>query len=310
VTKKNIIKLFFILLLSFTFLGKTLAEIYIPDENYVQATYTYNKDDLDKVLKDKKKFLYKVSCSNTELLKSLWLNKYNITSLSYMEWDYEYNFDLKNCSLYVNNPKSNSPEIDNLSKKEALKIAEDFYKNNLSQKKFVYQKLWKPIITVVHRANPGITIEQLKQDLNDLSIKEKYMSISITYPFLVWWKYIYWTSWSPYWINFEVDKWWITSFTMPLFKFNLEKVSSDIMSKDDYDFVINKWWNNPYYWTATIIDFKKVKSVYVMSPIYAQVSNDNYLSSWIWLFSDENSLNKFHEIISDYKLWNAYWFLY
>ncbi|MDD3302129.1 MAG: hypothetical protein PHN31_01110 [Candidatus Gracilibacteria bacterium] len=304
--KKFIIILFLIL----GFLGKTFADIYIPDENYVPATYTYNKDDLNKVLENKIQFLYKVSCAKSEVLKSLGLDKYDITALSFMDGDYEYNFDLKNCSLYVNNPNSNSSNIDNLTKKEALKISDDFIKNNLKDKKYIYLKLGKPIITYVHYANPGITVEQLKQEPNDLSVSEKYMSISITYPFLVGGKYIYGSSGIIYGINFEVSKKGITSFTSTLFKYKLEKISGELMSNEDYTFIISKGGNNPYYGTPTNIDFKKIESVYLMSPIYTSVGNSNYLSSGIGLFSDKNSLNRFYEIISDYKQGNAYGFLY
>ncbi|MEI7919568.1 MAG: hypothetical protein WCH65_05205 [bacterium] len=120
-----------------------------------------------------------------------------IFSIGLEENGYEYNFDIKNCSLRANKVNANYSYTKSLTEKQALAFAEAFMKDSYLKDK-VYSQLGKPV--VVYKSSNGPIYAMAKDssssssslsdiviDPNDTGddVVPEYTSFSIMYPYLI-----------------------------------------------------------------------------------------------------------------------------
>lgn len=283
------------------------------------STYNYNSWSVDSIYWNKKHLLYKIECSKTQILNSLWLNNSKIISIwldsNWIDW----NYDLKNCTMYWNSQTFNYSENKTLTKTEALDIAQKFYNDNIKNNPAYYQNVGAPIVTyrnywpIMYKTDSMWTqqpsVEDIEiDDTNVTNVEKEYTNYSITFPFLIGNIELYWNYGNPYGVSMEVYKSGVASINVPLLKFKLVKKTSTLMTTDELNNLIDRGGNSPYYWNEKNINLNTIKNVLVISTLYLNNKNDTYLSTWIWLFSDSTasywSNEKYKQIISDYKVWN------
>lgn len=283
------------------------------------STYNYNSGVVDSIYWNKNHLLYKVECAKTQILNSLWLTNTKIISVWLDSNGMDWNYDLKNCTMYWNSQTFNYSENKTLTKDEALNIAQKFYDDNIKNNTAYYQKVGSPIITyrnygpIMYKADsmgskPSVTDNIEIDDSNVTNVEKEYTNYSITFPFLIGTNEIYWNYGNPYWVTMEVYKSGVASVNVPLLKFKLVKKTSTLMTNEELKKFIDKWGNSPYYGNEKNINLNTIKNVLVISSIYLNNKTDMYLSTWIWLFSDSDSSywsnEKYKQVISDYKVGN------
>ena len=284
-----------------------------------QKTYIFDQDATKK-LAESKSSLIKVNCDGLQVLKDLWFtqNTSNMFSIGVSEWGFDYNFDLRNCSLWgskTNQQYTGKP----LTEAQALSAAKLFmWSKYLTQK--VFSKYWAPIVIAKNSNGPrpmykdaisstSAVMDGIDIDPTDTGdINPEYISFSILFPYVLNGRAIYNNYGNRAGISLEVNSEWVTSINAQLLPFKWAARNADKMSADDMSTYIKKWWNNQYRGQETKINLGKPEQILVLFSLRRNNVTELYISSGIKfstnLKPDQRTQQPYEMTLSDYKVGN------
>jgi len=291
----------------------------------IQTTVQYSFDETGvKNLATQKNTLLQINCNGLAVLQSLgfWTSATKIFSVGLQEGDYEYTFDVRNCSLRGNKVNTNYNYTKSLTEKEALAFADAFMKTSYLKDK-VFNQVGAPIIVYRNSNGPyyplmkadgtsssmnlsGIEID----DSNTEDIYPEYTSFSIMYPYMINGQEIWEQYGNRAGIQLEVSSDGVMSINARLLPFKAAKRNSEKLSGDDAVRIIKNGWNSPFYGqTPTTIKFNAPEKVLVLFNLRRDNKTYLYLSSGIGLKSDvkvdQQAQQSYTMILSDYKIGNT-----
>lgn len=291
----------------------------------IQTTinYAFDKTWVKNIL-NQTSTLLQISCNSQSILKSLWFDQSNkkIFNLWLEEWNFEYNFDIRNCSLRWSRTNNTYQYNKSLTELQALDYASKFIKDPYLKDKVFYQ-LGKPVILAKNSNNwpyPLYKESMPSSDWNVFSwieidnsneenIEPQYTSFSIMYPYLLNGKEIYEQYGNKAWITLEVSADWVMSINARLLPFKGISKKSEKLSTDDAVRILENWWNSPFRWQTKEIKFASPEKVIVLFNLRRDNKNLLFMSSGIWLKSnirpDQRAQQPYTMILSDYKIWNT-----
>jgi len=319
-----------IMALGFTFAAGTIStssdskianpERVPPVQTSVQ--YAFNESGV-KSLVTQKNTLLQLNCNGAAILQALWFG--NSTQKLFSIWleenGYEYNFDVKNCSLWGNKVNINYTYTKSLTEKQALAFADEFMKTSYLKDKAFYQ-LGKPIVmyrnsngpiyrTMKEWASDSISLSGIEIDPNDTAddIVPEYVSFSILYPYVISEQEVWEQYGSRVGMTLDVSADGVMSINARLLPFKAAKRNSEKLSGDDAVRILKNWWNSPFYaQTATPITLAAPQKVLVLFNMRRDNKTYLYLSSGIGLKSDvkvdQRAQQPYTMILSDYKIGN------
>jgi len=291
----------------------------MPPVNNGQKTYTFDQDATKKVA-EAKSSLIKVNCDGLQVLKDLWFaqNTSKMYSLWVSEGDFDYNFDLRNCSLWGN--KTNQQFTGKpLTEQQAIATAKAFMGSKyLTQK--IFSKYGAPIVIAKNNNGPRPMYKELSSTTSSVmdgididptdtgDVNPEYVSFSIMFPYLLNGKSIYNNYGNRAWISLEVNAEWVTSMNAQLLPFKWAARNADKMTADDFSSYIKKWGNNQYRGPEEKVNLGKPEAVLVLFTLRRNNITETYLSSGIKfstsLKPDQRTQQPYEMTLSDYKIGN------
>jgi len=266
--------------------------------------------------------LLQVNCNTSAVLKAIGFgdSAKKLFSVGLEENGYEYNFDIKNCSLRANKINTNYSYTKSLTEKQALVFAEAFIKDNYLKDK-VYFQVGKPIVVYKNSNGPVYAMAKettatssfsdIEIDPNDTGddIVPEYTSFSIMYPYLINGQEVWEQYGNRAWIQLEVSADGVMSLNARLLLFKWAKRNSEKLSGDDAVRILKNGWNSPFYTqTSTPIKFAEPQKLLVLFSLWRDNKNYMYLSSGIGLKSDvktdQYAQQPYTMVLSDYKIGN------
>lgn len=324
---------------AFGFLNVTLAgwstiDVAVTDAKMVNSqimppmptqTSMYDFDQTKvKALVAQNNALMQVNCNVPAIMKTLGFGSSTQKLFSiWLEVDgYEYNFDVKNCSLRANKVNNNYNYTKSLTEQQALDFAVAFMKDSYLKDK-VYYKLGTPVI--VYRNSNGPMYPMMRdsamptaQNVSDIEIDTtdtggevtpEYISFSIMYPYLINGQEVREQYGNRAGIQLEVTADGVMSLNARLLLFRWAKRTSEKISGDDAVRMLNNWGNSPAYNQSTTIKLAAPQKVFVLFSLWRNNQNYNYLSSGIGLKSDvkidQRAQQPYTMVLSDYKIGNT-----
>jgi len=313
--------------LGFTFAAWTtdskMADVqWMPPIENTAPQYSFDEAEV-KDLVTQKNILLQLKCNGLTILQSLgfWSAATKIFTVGLTEGDYEYTFDVRNCSLRANKSNANYNYIKSITEQEALALADAFMKTNYLKDK-VFNQVGKPIIVYKNSNGPyyplmkadssssSVTLPGIEIDEDDVEdVYPEYTSYSIMYPYIINGQEIWEQYGNRAGIQLEVSSDGVMSVNARLLPFKAARRNSDKVSGDDAVRILENWGNTPFYGQTKEITFKKPEKVLVMFNIWKDNKTYMYLSSWIGLKSDvkadQRAQQPYTMILSDYKIWNT-----
>ncbi|MEI7563101.1 MAG: hypothetical protein WCJ39_05530 [bacterium] len=163
------------------------------------TSYVFSETGVRAVLSQTSTLL-QVNCNSSAILQALGFGSSTkkLFSLGLEENGYEYNFDIKNCSLRGNKVNPNSAGMKSLTEKQALAFADTFMQNGYLKDKAYYQ-IGKPFVLYRNSNGPiypmmkdsssssAVSSSDIEIDPNDTGadIVPEYTSFSVLYPYLI-----------------------------------------------------------------------------------------------------------------------------
>ena len=286
-----------------------------------QKTYTYDQSAV-KTIADGKSSLIKVNCDNLQILKSIGFtqNTSNMFSIGLNQDGFDYNFDLRNCSLRgakVNQQWSGKP----VTEAQALAAAKAFMGSQYLANK-IFTQYGAPIIIARNnntmrpmyeaslvKSADGTVFSGIDIDPTDTGdVQPQYTSFSILFPYVINGKAVYNNYGNKAGISVEVTADGVTSMNAQLLPFKGASRNADKMSADDFGTYIKKGGNNPYRGQETKVALGKPQSVLVLFSLRRNNTTELYLSSGIKfttnLKPDQWAQQPYEMTLSDYKIGN------
>jgi len=323
----RILLLFFV---SFAFLGFTFAwwettisvdtKMMPPIEN-TSSQYSFDKAGV-KNLVSQKSLLLQLKCNGLAILQSLgfWSAANKIFTVWLSEGDYEYTFDVRNCSLRANKVSANYNSTKSITEKEALVFADAFMKTSYIKDK-IFNQVGKPIIVYKNSNGPyyplmkadnlssSATLPGIEIDEDDVEdIYPEYTSYSIMYPYVINGQEVWEQYGNRAGIQLEVSSDGVMSVNARLLPFKAIRRNSEKVSGDDAVRIFENGGNSPLYGQTKEVIFKKSEKILVMFNVWRDNKTYIYLSSWIGLKSDvkvdQRAQQPYTMILSDYKIGN------
>ena len=239
-------------------------------------------------------------------------------SVGLEEGDFDYTFDMRNCSMR-GNKKNSTWSNKAVTEKDALAKAKEFMKKSFFKDK-VYAKYGDPIVTNKN-GNGGIMPYRLESskvkmdsdieiDTNDTGVLEaEFTSFSILFPYIINDKPVYNTYGNKAGISLEVTADGVTSVNAQLLPFKGAVRSSEKLTNEDIVSFIKRGGNNQYRGNQAEIELQAPERVNVLFNVWRNNVNEMYLSSGIRLGSkvkvDQRNSQTYEMIISDYKIGNS-----
>jgi len=288
------------------------------------TSYVFSETGVRAVLSQTSTLL-QVNCNSSAILQALGFGSSTkkLFSLGLEENGYEYNFDIKNCSLRGNKVNPNSAGMKSLTEKQALAFADTFMQNGYLKDKAYYQ-IGKPFVLYRNSNGPiypmmkdsssssAVSSSDIEIDPNDTGadIVPEYTSFSVLYPYLINGQEVRDQYGNRIWIQLEVSADGVMSINARLLVFKWAKRNSEKLSGDDAVRILKNWGNSPFYaQTSTPVKFTAPQRVFILFSLWRDNQNYNYLSSGIGLKSnikvDQYAQQPYSMILSDYKIGNT-----
>lgn len=306
--------------------GSTTTDAEKVSADWIQPTVTTKNYIFDetatKTIVAEKSSLFKISCDKLAVLKKLGFAEQlsKIFSIGVSEGEYEFTYDLKNCSMYGYRINYNYTS-QTLTEEEALKIAKDYIKTTAITEK-VFGKIGDPVIMYKNGNNQPYPVMrgtmdsettndiEIIEDDEDDTIDQEYTSFSILFPFVLNGKSIYNQYWGKAGITLEVYKDGVTNINVQLLPFKgIVKKSTEMSADETINFAKN-WANSQFRGQATDIKLNKPEKVFMLFTLWRNNTSELYLSSGIRFGSnikvDQRAQQPYEMIISDYKIGNNY----
>ena len=316
--------------LNVTFAGWTAVEVPVTDAKMVMppmqtaAQYSFNETWVKHLLSQNSSLL-QINCNTTAIMKVLGFGSatQKLFSLGLEENGYEYNFDIKNCSLRANKVNNTYNYTKSLTEKQAMDLADAFMKNSYLKDK-VYYQLGKPFVAYKNSNGPMYSMMKdssrgTEQSVSDIEIDTtdtggevtpEYTSFSIMYPYMINGQEVWDTYGNKIGIQLEVTADGVMSANARLLLFKWAKRTSEKLSGDDAVRILSNGGNSPFYSQATTpIQLKAPQRVFVLFSLWRDNKTYQYLSSGIGLKSDtkvdQYAQQPYTMILSDYKIGNT-----
>lgn len=283
--------------------------------------YVFNETWVKQLI-DQKNTLLQLNCDGEAILRSLWFGTSlkKLFSIWIEEWWYEYNFDIKNCSLRWNKVQANYTYTKSLTESQALAFATTFMQTSYLKDKVFYQ-LGKPFVLYKNSNGPVYPlvkeatstrdeVTDIEIDPNDTGndIVPEYTSFTIMYPYLINGQEVWEQYGSRVWLTLEVTADGVMSLNARLLPFKVAKRNSEKVWSTDAVRILKNWGNSPFYGNPTTVKFTVPQKVLVLFNLWRDNKNYLYLSSWIGLHSalkvDQRAQQPYSMILSDYKIGN------
>ena len=294
----------------------------MPPLNNGQKTYIFDQEATKKVAESKSS-LIKVNCDGLQVLKDLGFtqNTSNMFSIGVSDAGFDYNFDLRNCSLW-GNKIIQQPTNKSITEAQAIAIAKTFMGSKyLTQK--IFSQYGAPIVIAKNNNNPRPMYKELttslRSDSVDLSgividatdtgdVNPEYVSFSIMFPYVLNGKSIYNNYGNRAGITVEVTSDGVTSINAQLLPFKGAVRNAEKMSSDDFSSYIKKGGNNQYRGQEEKVNLGKPEQVLVLFNLRRNNITETYLSSGIKfttsLKPDQRTQQSYEMTLSDYKIGN------
>jgi len=295
----------------------------MPPVDNGQKTYTFDQDATKKIA-EAKSSLIKVNCDGLQVLKDLGFtqNTSNMFSIGVSDAGFDYNFDLRNCTLWGS--KTNQQFAGkSLTEAQAIATAKAFmWSKYLTQK--IFSKYGAPIIIAKNNNGPRPVMykelnSSMASDAIDLSgididptdtgdVNPEYVSFSILFPYVLNGKAIYNNYGNRAGITLEVSSEGVTSINAQLLPFKWATRNADKMTADDFSSYIKKGGNNQYRGTETKVNLGTPEQILVLFTLRRNNVTETYLSSGIKfttsLKPDQRTQQPYEMTLSDYKIGN------
>lgn len=285
-----------------------------------QKTYTFDQEETKKLVQGTSSLL-KVNCDGIQVLKDLGFtqNTSNMYSLGVNEGGFDYNFDLRNCSLWGSkqNQNWNGKSVTEL---QAMAAAKTFMASKYLTNK-IFSQYGAPIIVAkngngarpyyaeISSSMKSSPVDGIVIDPTDTwDVQPEYTSFSIMFPYIINGKQVYNNYGNRAGITLEVTAEWVTSINAQLLPFKGAIRKADKMSADDMTAYIKKGGNNQYRGSQSKVELGKPQQVLVLFSLRRNNINEMYLSSWIkfstTLKPDQYTQQPYEMTLSDYKVGN------
>lgn len=291
-----------------------------PIEN-TQKTYTFDQAETKRI-NGIESSLLKVNCDGVQVLKDLGFtqNTSNIYSLGVSEWAFDYNFDLRNCSLWGSKQNQNW-NGKSVTEAQAMAAAKAFMGSKYLANK-IFSQYGAPIIIAKNGNNPRPYYADMKSSISKSSsidgieidptdtweVQAEYVSFSIMFPYTINGKQVYNNYGNKAGITLEVTAEGVTSINAQLLPFKGAVRKADKMSADDISSYVKKGGNNPYRGQDSKVDLGKPQQILVLFSLRRNNINEMYLSSGIKfstsLKPDQWAQQPYEMTLSDYKVGN------
>lgn len=292
----------------------------------VQTTvaYSFNETGVKSLLAQTSTLL-QINCNSSAILQSLGFgaSSKKLFSLGLEENGYEYNFDIKNCSLRGNKVGINYSYTKSFTEQQALAFADAFMQKWYLKDK-VYSQIGKAYVLYKNSNGPmypmmkesisasSAAASDIEIDTNDTGgdLVPEYTSFSILYPYLINGQEVRDQYGNRVGIQLEVSADGVMSINARLLLFKWAKRNSEKLAGDDAVRILKNGGNAPFYaQTPTPVKFAAPQKVLVLFFLWRDNQNYNYLSSGIGLKSsvkvDRYAQQNYSMVISDYKIGNT-----
>jgi hypothetical protein len=291
----------------------------VPPISNDRASYKFDETATKAMIKQDSSLL-KLSCDWLKVLQNMGFadRAAKMFSVGVEEWEFDFSFDLRNCSMWWNKRNYN-PLYKSLTEKKAFDYAIDFMKNPYLKGK-LFDQLDKPVLLYKNSNwwgypmmrdwnNESDYFSWINIDTNDTwSVEIEYTDFTIIYPYLINWKRVYNQYGGLAWITLNINSEWVNNVNAQLLPFIWAvRKSEKLTDQQLVDFVKN-WWNNPFRWPSQQIKLDKPERITVLFSLRRNNITERYLSSWIRFGSkvktDPYAQANYEMIMSDYKIWN------
>ncbi|MEI6425730.1 MAG: hypothetical protein WCO66_00075 [Candidatus Absconditabacteria bacterium] len=304
--------------------AKMGANRVMPPINNGSKTYTFDETAV-KTLANQTSSLLRVNCDGLQVLKDLGFteNTPSIFSLGVSNGDFDYNFDVRNCTLWgskTNQQWTNSP----VTEAQALKFAKDFMASKYLAKK-IFSQYGNPIVIAKNNnsvrpmydgkmggsisAETAVPFSGITIDPNDTGdVNPQYVSFSILFPYVIDGKGVYNNYGNRAGITVEVTAEGVSSINAQLLPFKGAIRNADKMTAEDMSTYIKKGGNNQYRGSEETVNLGKPEQILVLFTLRRNNINETYLSSGIKfstkLKPDQWTQQAYEMTLSDYRIGN------
>ncbi len=326
--KKLLLLWLVVLSIGFTFAVETTtsntkmaASELVPPVDYGITSYAFDEASV-KTLAAKDNILLQLNCNGIAILQSLGFgaSASKIFSVGLTEGDFDYTFDVRNCSLRGNKTNANYNYNKTLTEKEAFALANEFMTTSYLKDK-IFTQVGQPFVVYKNSNGPyyplmrdesksSVTIPGIEIEEGDSKdIYPEYTSFSIMYPYLINGQEIWEQYGSRAGIQVEVYADGVMSVNARLLPFKAAKRNSDKVTGDDAVRILKNWGNSPFYGAPQTVKFKAPQKVYVMFNLWRDNKSYLYLASGIGLKSDikvdQRAQQPYTMVLADYKIGNS-----
>lgn len=299
--------------------GKIADPERVPPVSMDRANYVFDQTATKAIMKQESSLL-KLNCDGLKVLQSMWFadRAAKMFSVWVEEGEFDFSFDLRNCSMRWNKRSQNN-DYRSLTEKKAFEYAENFIKNPYLKWK-IFDQLDKPIL--LYRNSNSWPYPIMKEWMSDSEyfsginidtsdtwdVEIEYTDFTIIYPYLINWKRVYNQYGGFAGVTLYINSQWVSSINAQLLPFIGAIRKSEKLSETQLIDFVKNWWNNPFWWSSKTVKLDKPQKINVLFSLWRNNVTEWYLSSgirfWSKVKTDPYAQSNYEMIISDYKIGN------
>lgn len=291
----------------------------VPPVSTDRASYKFD-EIATKAMNKQESSLLKLNCDSLKVLQNMGFTDRaaKMFSVGVEEGNFDFNFDLRNCSMRWNKRTSNT-DLKSLTEQKAFEYAAVFMKNPYFKWK-IFDQLDKPIL--LYKNSNSWPYPFMRDGMKETeyfswididpkdtwSVELEYTDFTIIYPYLINWKRVYNQYWGPAWITLNINSQWVNTINAQLLPFIGAVRKSEKLTDTQLVDLVKNWWNNPFRWSHKQITLEKPQKITVLFSLWRNNLTERYLSSgirfWSKVKTDPYAQSSYEMILSDYKIGN------
>lgn len=299
--------------------SKIVDPEWVPPISTDKASYKFDEIATKAMIKQDSSLL-KLNCDWLKVLQNMGFadRAAKMFSIWVEEWEFDFSFDLRNCSMRWNK-RNYTPLYKSLTEKKAFEYADTFMQNPYLKWK-IFDKLDKPVLLYKNSnwwAYPMMKDWMSESDYfswinidpsDTWNVEIEYTDFTIIFPYLINWKKVYNQYGSLAWITLNINSEGVNNVNAQLLPFIWAVRKSEKLTDTQLVDFVKNWWNNPFRWQSKQIKLDKPERITVLFSLWRNNFTERYLSSWIRFWSkikvDPYAQSNYEMIISDYKIGN------
>lgn len=292
---------------------------------YQSTTYTFDEDATKKMLESTSALL-QLKCDAKKVLNVLGFTQGadRMLSVGLNEGNYEYNFDFRSCTMWLNNPNVSREYTKTITENDALSKANEFVKstflqstiyNKLGTAKIIYKNSNQPIPMYDVRSadkdesiSVGNDIVIIEDSETPEKIEREYYSFSILFPYTINGQPVYNQYGQAAGVTVEVSANGVMSANVQLLPFMAVRKDADKLTGQEAVDFIKRGGNSPFWGQAQEVKLKGPERVFVLFNFWRNNKTETYISSGIRFGSDVKTdyyaQQNYEMVLSDYKIGN------